>query len=349
MKRFTPVRTASVLAIALAATLSIAGCTSSATPNATRDAGQPLRVVATTTQVGDFTQNVGGDLIDFTQLLAPGGSAHHFDPTPADLAALGEADVLVINGAGLEEFLDSAIKASGFAGVKIDSSTGIPLSDEGAEGESHESEAANEHTGETAEEHEGHEHSGGNPHIWTDPANAKLMVDNIEAGLAAADSANAETFKKNADGYNAKLDQLDTWISTNVDKVPADQRLVVSNHDAFHYFLEAYGITFVGSIIPSFEDNAEPSAAEIDALVAKIKDLGVKAIFSESSVSDKTATSIAKAAGVKVYSGEDALFGDSLGAKGSGGETYIKATIHNTTVILESWGVVPTDVPAGLK
>ncbi|GAA3588185.1 zinc ABC transporter substrate-binding protein [Klugiella xanthotipulae] len=331
-------RASLLTALTLTAVLSATGCSATTAPNPSP--ASSLAVVATTTQVGDFTANVGGDLIALTQLLTPGASAHHFDPTPADLATLADADVLVINGAGLEGFLDSAIEASGFDGITIDSSTGIALSGGEDHAEAAESEGAPERaTGEAK----------GNPHVWTDPALAEKMVITIASGLAKADPAHASAFEANATAYNAKLAELDTWVRTNVNAVPAEKRLVVSNHDAFHYFLDAYDITFVGSIIPSFEDNAEPSAAEIDALVAKITKLGVRAIFSESSVSDKTAAAIAQAAGVTVYSGEDALFGDSLGAAGSGGETYISATIHNATVIMESWGITPTPVPAGLE
>ena len=139
------------------------------------------------------------------------------------------------------------------------------------------------------------------------------------------------------------------WIGENVDTVPADQRLLVTNHDAFTYFLDAYGITFVGSVIPSFDDNAEPSAAEIDELVAKIRDTGVKAVFSEASISPKTAETIASEAGVTVYSGEDALYGDSLGVEGSEGATYLGSQVHNVRLILESWGVTPTPLPAALE
>jgi zinc/manganese transport system substrate-binding protein/manganese/iron transport system substrate-binding protein len=123
----------------------------------------------------------------------------------------------------------------------------------------------------------------------------------------------------------------------------------VSNHDALGYFTAAYGIDYVGSVIPSFDDNAEPSAAEIDSLVAAITAVGVKAIFSEASVSPKTAETIATEAGVTVYSGDDALYVDSLGPDGSDGETYIKAQLHNTTLMLESWGVTPSALPANLQ
>ena len=113
--------------------------------------------------------------------------------------------------------------------------------------------------------------------------------------------------------------------------MPVEQRLLVTNHDAFTYFVDAYDVTFIGSIIPSFDDNAEPSAAEIDDLVEKIGETGVRAVFSEASISPKAAETIAAEAGVTVYSGDDALYGDSLGQPGSEGETYLGSQVHNAT------------------
>ena len=124
----------------------------------------------------------------------------------------------------------------------------------------------------------------------------------------------------------------------------------MTNHDAFTYFVDAYDVTFVGSIIPSFDDNAEPSAAEIDELVAKIRDTGVQAVFSEASISPKAAETIAAESGATVYSGDDALYGDSLGQpRAPPGETYLGSQVHNATLILESWGVTPSPLPPPCK
>lgn len=335
-------------ALAASAALVLAGCSASATNAAGADGD--LKVVATTTQIADLTRNVVGDTdgVTITQLIQPNQSAHSYDPSVADLTALGEADVLVINGVGLEEWLDDAIEASGFDGVTIDSDEGITI--QGVEA-GHEDEAAHEdeaeHDDEAAEDE--HTHEGGNPHIWTDVSNAETMVATIADGLAAASAAHADDFEANEAAYAGRLAELDAWIRENVDAVPADQRLLVSNHDAFGYFTAAYGITYVGSVIPSFDDNAEPSAAEIDALVAAVTATGVKAVFSEASINPKAADTIAAEAGVAVYSGDDALYGDSLGPADSDGATYIATQLHNVRLILESWGVTPSAVPADLQ
>jgi ABC-type Zn uptake system ZnuABC Zn-binding protein ZnuA len=329
--------------------------TSCATPGASgAGSGDVPSIVATTTQVGDFTRELLGDTADVTQLLAAGQSAHGFDPSAGQLAALGEADALVTNGAGLESWLDDAVQASGFSGKLIDASTGIELSateEEHADEDEHADEAtdaADDHADEDDDADED-DHGAGNPHIWTDPELAEHMVENIAAGLDEVPGVDTAAVDANETSYLGKLAALDTWIEENVTQVPVEQRLLVTNHDAFTYFVDAYDITFVGSVIPSFDDHAEPSAAEIDELVAKIAATGVQAVFSEASISPKAAETIAREAGVTVYSGEDALYGDSLGVAGSEGETYIGSQEHNVRLILESWGIEPSALPALLQ
>ncbi|KFF60145.1 hypothetical protein JF66_06320 [Cryobacterium sp. MLB-32] len=326
-----------VPALLAVAAVALSGCASSP---AAGTSSSDLRIVATTTQVADFTRNVVGETagVSLTQLIQPNQSAHSYDPSVADLTALGSADVLIINGVGLEEWLTDAIDASGFDGVTVDASHDVTVLG---------SEVGTDHADETTEEHA--THAAGDPHIWTDAHNAETIVHSIEEGLVAAGPDHATAFEANAAVYSAKLADLDTWIRANVDTVPAAERLLVSNHDALGYYTAAYGITYVGAVIPSFDDNAEPSAAAIDTLVANIKDTGVKAVFSEASLSPKTADTIAAEAGVTVYSGDDALYVDSLGPAGSAGDTYLAAQIHNSTLILESWGVTPTALPADLQ
>ncbi len=345
------------LALPIAAIVALAGCAGSPQTEGDQtgvDAG--MRVVATTTQVADFTRALVGDDATVTQLIQPNQSAHSFEPTPADLLAMGEADVLVSSGAGLEEWLDDAVEASGFDGETIVATEGIELSDDeaGHEGETadeHDEHAEEEtgHEGETADEHDEHDehvHAAGNPHVWTDPKNAAAMVATIAEGLEHASAAGAETITANAERYTETLTALDDWSAAAIDAVPAEQRLLVTNHDAFGYFVERYGITYVGSVLPGFDDNAEPSAAEIDELVAAIRATGTRAVFSETSISPRAAATIAEEADVAVYDGDDALYGDSLGPQGSDGATYVGSQVHNVRVLVESWGATPPDLPA---
>lgn len=303
-----------LLAIALGA-LSLTAC-SSASPTS-----DGLKIVATTTQVTEFTSTIVGDAGEVTGLIQPNQSAHSFDPSAKQLLALSQADAVVMNGAGLEPWLEDALKAANFQGKLIDASQGITLIDQ-------------------------------DPHVWTSPANAEQMVMNITSGLSSLPGIIPEeltTFADNSIAFDAQLTALDDWILANFAEVDPASRLLVTNHDAFTYFVNDYGINFLGSIIPSFDDNAEPSAAELDDLIAKIKSSGATAIFSESSISPKLAKTIASEAGVKVYSGDNALYSDSLGVKGSEGETYIKATIHNVTMLMNAWGYPVLPLPAELS
>jgi zinc/manganese transport system substrate-binding protein/manganese/iron transport system substrate-binding protein len=179
----------------------------------------------------------------------------------------------------------------------------------------------------------GGEGGDGDPHIWHDPQNAKLMVANIAAALATADPAGAATFRANLAAYTAQLDTLDHDIRTQL--AALTNRQLVTDHDAFGYYVDHFGLTLVGSVIPSFDTQAELSPSDVNSLVAEIRATGVKAVFAERSLPPKTAEAIAAEAGVTVVSGEDALYGDSLGPPGSDGDTYLTMEAHNTREIVE--------------
>lgn len=366
---FTP-RRATLLVPALAAALALSGCAAAAdtAPSGT------LNVVTTTTQLADFAQEIGGEKLSVTSLLAAGASAHHFDPSPKELLALGEADVLIINGADLEGFIDSAVEASGFDGTLITAADGIDLTEAKeitAEGE-HEAEAGDhadhdhadhdhadhDHADHDHADHDhadadhdaaehDHDHGDVNPHLWTSPRYAGDMAAEIARGLAKADPKHAAEYTERERVYASQLAELDTWITEQFAQVPEADRVLVSGHDSLRYYLHDYNIAYAGAIMPSFEDNAEPSAAEIDALIKRISDRGVRAVFVESSMSPKLAQTIARDAGITVVDSES-LYADSLGPAGSDAESYIDATVHNTRVILEAWGEQVGPVPAGL-
>lgn len=321
-------RQAAVFASASVLVVSSLAACGSGTPQSQAADGK-LRVVATTTQVADFARNVGGDHVHVTQLLKPNVDPHDFEPAPADIQAISDAKVVVESGVDLESWLDDTIKAAGFDGATVDSSKGVTLREgheEGGEGD--------EHAEEQGTEEEGHEHGEHDPHIWQSPANAKIMSRNIERAFAKADAGNKSDYAANLKTYEKKLDDLDADIKSQIATIPKDQRKVVTNHDAFGYYLDRYGLTFVGSIIPSLDTSAELSGKQLDSLVGKIKAQHVQAVFSESSLPPKTAEAIGTRANVKVVAGEDSLYGDTLGPKGSDGATYIAMMEHNTKTIV---------------
>jgi len=278
--------------------------------------GDRLAVVATTTQVADFARTIGGDRVTVTQILKPNADPHDYEPTPADLTAIGAARVLVKSGVGLEKWLDDTVAAAGFNGTTADASRGVTV----RQGDGEQEDAA------------------GDPHIWHDPRNAKLMARTIEQAFAAADPADAAVYERNLAGYSAELDRLDADIRAAIDRLPPGNRKLVTNHDAFGYYIDRYGLEFVGSIIPSFDTSAELSAQDVDAIVARIQRTGTRAVFSESSLPPRTAEAIARRAGVTVVAGEDSLYGDTLGPAGSAGDTYLKMERHNTDVIVRALG-----------
>jgi zinc/manganese transport system substrate-binding protein/manganese/iron transport system substrate-binding protein len=269
-------------------------------------------VVTTTTQITDFVRNIGGDKVDVYPVLRANIDPHDFEPAPADLQAIATADVVVKNGVGLERWFEPTIKSAAPHGAIVDASAGVAIRNGNG-------------TDEEAE---------GDPHIWHNPQNAKIMVANIARALETADPADTPTFAANLASYTTKLDALDAEIRTQLDTLT--NKKIVTNHDAFGYYVDHYGLQYVGSVIPSFDTQAELSPTDINDLVAEIKAQGVKAIFSESSLPPKTAAAIAKEAGVRVVAGDDALYGDTLGPPGSDSDTYLTMEQHNTREIVSN-------------
>jgi ABC-type Zn uptake system ZnuABC Zn-binding protein ZnuA len=297
-----------IILVAVVGAVLAGGCsTNRPAGSADQTEGRTLKVVATTTQVADFAANVGGDRVRVTSLLKPNLDAHDYEPSPADVEAIARADVVLENGAGLESWLHDTITNSGFHGPLVDTSQGVRLRQVGG---------------------------ATDPHIWQNPRNAQVMAANIDRAFAAADPAAAGVFRANLAAYTKQLKALDAEVQRQIDSL-ANKKLV-TNHDAFGYYIDRYGLQFVGSVIPSFDSSAELSGRDILDLVAKIKATKVKAVFSETSLPPRTAETIAREAGVKVVEGADALYGDSLGPAGSDGDTYLKMIRHNTRTIVSN-------------
>jgi zinc/manganese transport system substrate-binding protein/manganese/iron transport system substrate-binding protein len=304
--------TAAFASVAVIAVVLAACGSDSQSSSAASSGGRVLDVVTTTTQLTDFAWNVGGDNVKVYAVLKANVDPHDYEPTPADLDAIAKADVIVKNGVGLEKWFDDTIKSASPKGTIVDTSRGVTI-----------------RRGSNAE-------AAGDPHIWHNPQNVKIMIGNIAAAFEAADASAKAAFEQNRTNYAATLDALDADIKAKIDSL-ANKKLV-TNHDAFGYYVDHYGLEFVGSAIPSFDTQAELSPADINDLVAKIKAQGVKAVFSESSLPPKTAEAIASEAGVKVVAGEDSLYGDTLGPPGSDGDTYLQMEEHNTKEIVDNLG-----------
>ncbi len=290
------------------------GCSSS-----NEDDGR-LAVVATTTQIGDFTREVGGDAINLTVILKPNQDAHDFDPQPSQLRAISDAALVLRNGLHLDAFVNKATEQSD--GEVVIVTQGISLR-EGAEHE--EEEEGHEDEAEESDDREG------DPHVWLDVDNARTMVENIRDALVAADPANAASYTANAARYLDELTALDSEIRADIATIPAACRKLVTNHDVLGYYAEAYGLDLAGSVIPGVSTEAKPSAADVASIVNKIKAENVPAVFAEASINPALVNQVAKEAGVKVV---DDLYGDSLGASDSDGRTYITMMQANTDKIV---------------
>lgn len=313
------------LIVALVAII-LAGCgesSSSQSSSQESTSENRLSVVATTAQIGALVEEVAGDLVDLHILMGSGVDPHDFELTPAHLRALHDADLVLRNGIGLDDFLDPGIASVGGSATVVTVTGGIDLITGGHHHEEDEHED---------DDHE-HEHGEFDPHVWHDPANVKIMTDNIVAAISAEDSSLSDSVSANGEAYKDVLDETDRKIRDLIDAIPEERRVLVTTHDAFGYFIHAYGLEFIGAVIPSTTTGSEPSAKDIAALSELIREHQVPAIFIEATLDSSVATQLANDTGVKIVQG---LHSDSLGEPGSGAETIHGMLLANATLISEA-------------
>ena len=311
MRRGRGLRAGAVLAL-LAVALVTASCgarsgASSPTPSPDPDA---IAVVATTTVLADMVARVGGTRVDVPSLVPRGGEVHTFDPTPADVERIAHADLIVRNGLGLDDWLAALVEDAGTSAPVI------------ALGENLE--------GVTYLEGEGGPGSI-NPHVWMNVAYGVRYVDRIEAALAAADPGHAADLGARADAYRTELTTLDGVIRERLAAIPAANRNVVSFHDAFPYFADAYGLTIVGTVVDS--PGQDPSAGAIGDLIREMRASGARVIFSEAQFNDALVQAIAADAGAIVVND---LYDDTLGDPPA--DTYAGMMRWNADRVAEAVG-----------
>jgi ABC-type Zn uptake system ZnuABC Zn-binding protein ZnuA len=257
---------------------------SSGAASASPGAQAALKVVTTTTIFADIVQSVGGSRVAASSIIPAGVGPEDYEPKPDDAKRLADARLIVSNGVGLDDFLDRLL-ASGTAGQtpRLVLGEGIPtLTEDGEE----------------------------NPHFWLDPSLVKqYYVPKVTAKLAELDPLGKATFEANAAAYGARLDALDAELKAKVAEIPAANRKLVTFHDAFPYFARHYGFELVGVVLENV--GQEPTAAELAALVDKVKAAHVKAVFSESQFSPKLAATLADEAGIGTV--VTTLYNDALG------------------------------------
>lgn len=300
VKRFT----ALVLILGAMSIAVLAGCTG-ADKNEDKAQGSTYTIVTSFYPIYVFTKNIIGELhqVELVNMTEPQtGCLHDYQLMPADLKTLEKADAFVINGAGMEAFMDKVIKQRSDLKV-IEAAKGIELLKD-----------------ENGEE---------NPHVWVSITGAIAEVKNIAEGLAAADTKNAAVYRENADKYIQKLRQQSDKMHRELDGLK--NKNIVTFHEAFPYFAKEFGLNIVSVV--EREPGTEPSAGELAELVDQIKETGVKLLFAEPQYSKKAAETIAKETGAKVYLLDPVVTGE----RAASADSYVRAMEENLRVLVEAF------------
>ncbi|MFN3166256.1 MAG: metal ABC transporter substrate-binding protein [Phycisphaeraceae bacterium] len=287
-----------------------AGCGSEPDSGMFEDDGR-VKVLATTTMIADAARVIAGDDAQVVGVMREGEDPHTFKVAPKHGSAVLEADLVLANGLHLESTFDKILKDKGEGKtVYLAEQASIkPISDAGAEG-------------------------APDPHCWMDVVLFKRYAEGIRDALIEADPGNEAGYRERAEAYLKELDELDAWVRSQFERVPAERRVIITSHDAFNYFGRAYGIEVHGVVGISTEQQA--TSRDVQRLEQLIRDRGIRAVFYETSVTNnlnKLIEQIAEETGVAV-GGE--LFSDSLGKRGEPGGTYIGMIRHNTTTMVEA-------------
>lgn len=293
----------SIIILTALASLFLTGCGSAPKSN-----DSALKVLASTTFLADITRNIAGDRISVDSLLPVGADPHAYQAAPSDVAKIAESDLLILNGLEYEHFIEPLLENAGGERLMIEATAGLsPRKDAGSE-------------------------HGVDPHMWLDPNLVVTYVENIRDGLIQVDVEGTQIYKANADAYIAQLKDLDKWIVEQVNTIPAERRLLVTNHEAVGYFAERYGFEVAGAVIPSLSTDAGTSAKELAALIEVIKTSGAPAIFLGEVENPDLANQIAAETDVRVV---DNLHLESL-TVGAPAATYIDMMKHNVNQIVEA-------------
>ena len=289
-------------------------------------AQEKLPVVASFSILGDFVKEVGGDRVALTTLVGANGDAHVYSPTPADAKAMAGAKLVVVNGLKFEGWITRLIKSSGTKATIATATTGItPLKNE-----------ADDHDHGKTDKH-GHNHAGqDDPHAWQSVANAKIYVANIRDALVKADPAGQASYEANATRYLAQLDAVEAEVRAAIARIPADRRKAITSHDAFGYFVKAYGIEFIAPQGVSTE--AEASARDVGRIIRQIKAEKIPAVFLENVTNPRLVERIAKESGARI-GGQ--IFSDALSDANGPAGTYIAMMKHNISQIEKALAAGP--------
>ncbi|MGD1903384.1 MAG: metal ABC transporter solute-binding protein, Zn/Mn family [Geitlerinemataceae cyanobacterium] len=297
---------------ALVLTLALATAACGGGTEILEDDPEKPNVVATNTIVADLVARVGGEEIDLQSLLEAGDDPHVYEPVPLDSLTIEQADFVFVGGHNLEPALIDLVVGAG---------SGVPYL------------ALNETVEPLEMDEDGQ--SVPDPHVWGDVENAIVMVEQVRDSLSELEPEDAEIFAANADALIAELERLDGWIGAQIETIPEDVRAIVTTHDAFQYYADAYGLEVIGTLI-GISTEEQPSAQTVQQLVEAVRAAGVPAIFAETTIAPELIETVAREAGVALA--EPMLYSDSIGAPGSDGDSYIKMLVSNTCSIAKNLG-----------
>lgn len=296
-----------------------------ATPAVAQQTGaqQKLRVIASFSILGDIVAQVGGEHVEVATLVPAMGDAHVFQPTPSDARSVATAGLLVSHGLNFEPWLDRLVAASGFKGPRVVATAGIRPRRLGAQ-------AGHDH---------GHGHDGDrkpgaavdDPHLWHDLQRMQTYVDTIVAGLAAADPAHAEAYRRRGAAYAAELKALDDWAVAQFSALPVAYRKAITQHDAFGYLADRFKIVLLAP--QGVTTDAEASAEAVARLIRQIKRERVQALFFENIANPRLIEQIAREAKVKVGG---RLYSDALSPPGGEADSFVKMYRLNITRLVEA-------------
>jgi zinc/manganese transport system substrate-binding protein len=280
----------------------------------TAGAADKIKVASFSTIDTEIAEQVGGDHVEVAALVKPGIDPHEYEPTPADLRKVNDAQLILTSGKHMENYLNKLQEATGgkadllkvgdyFSSLKIAPNEGEDGVDDRGVIE--------------------------DPHWWHSVANVKQATKIIRDELIKLDPADKAEFEKNANAYLAKLDALDNWVKRKVAELPRDKRTLVTSHDAFQYLARDYG--FKIEAIEGLSTEAEPSNRHVSELIDDIKKEHVRAIFLESTLNPKVTTQITNETGAKIGG---SLFPDGLGTGSA--STYEGMMKHNVSTIVDA-------------
>jgi len=301
--------------------LMISACGRSIEGSQTPQQGK-LRVVVTTSFIADVVENIAGDKVDISVLLPSGQNPHSYHPAPMDMVAISEADLILANGFGLEDFLEELLSGSDTEADLIVVSEGIdPLMITG----NHDDE--DDHGSEDSMEAV----MGQDPHVWFDPNNVLIWAENITTALVEQDPDNETLYQDNFGTYHGQLLELDAWIREQIEKIPENQRELVTDHTTLGYFAEEYGLVQIGAVIPALTTEAETSGMELAELIDGIREHHTKAIFIGVDFDPNLAQLVANETGVGLVP----LYFGSL-SDGEPAGDYLSFMHYNVSAIVEA-------------